>query len=362
MTEATETALTPTEEITKEALSADESKVEEKKLAVQEEKALADPGATQAKVIDKDAGELTLVQKAIRIGIALAIALVSFFPIASVASSPETYASTIETLDEKKTNVGALAASAAAASTAITLLPDNIGDPIANELADLSSDFTIILAALFLEKYLLTLMGMASFRILIPIACVLYIIGVLRPNFRAQATQFTVKLALLAVVLVAVVPISTGIANSIDETFETSQQTDVVVEEEAEPAAQPEEETEGEGFNVFTALGNFFSDGSEAIEKGADEAAQKISSTINYYLEAFAVMLVTSCVVPILVLAGAIWLVGALFGVSTAAPLGAIKSRSWRKPMAEKRKQTLAAVSEVKDALMEGDAVEEKDE
>ena len=38
---------------------------------------------------------------------------------------------------------------------------------------DLSGYFVVVLCAIFLEKYLVTITGFAAFKVLIPIACVL---------------------------------------------------------------------------------------------------------------------------------------------------------------------------------------------
>lgn len=66
-----------------------------------------------------------------------------------------------------------LTAASTAASAAITLLPGDTATPIAEKLADLSGYFLIVLCAIFLEKYLLTITSYVSFTILIPAACAL---------------------------------------------------------------------------------------------------------------------------------------------------------------------------------------------
>ena len=113
-------------------------------------------------------------KRIIKIIIPLIIALLSVFVFARFTTSTEYHAKTIQSLDEKKTTVMELTAASTAASAAITLIPGDTGTPIAEKLADLSSYFLIVLCELFLEKYLLTITGYATFMVLIPIACVLY--------------------------------------------------------------------------------------------------------------------------------------------------------------------------------------------
>ena len=55
-------------------------------------------------------------------------------------SDPSAYQTTIQTLDEKKTNVTVMIAVAMGASTGITLIPDDTGTPIADKLADIAGD------------------------------------------------------------------------------------------------------------------------------------------------------------------------------------------------------------------------------
>lgn len=100
----------------------------------------------------------------------LVIAFFSVFVLAGVASSPQFHASTIAALDEKQTTVLELTAASTAASAAITLLPGDTATPIAEKLADLSSGFLLVLCAIYLEKYLLTITGMVTFDFLIPAA------------------------------------------------------------------------------------------------------------------------------------------------------------------------------------------------
>ena len=61
--------------------------------------------------------------------ILLIVALLSFFPIAKMASDPARYAKTIAALDEKKKTVMELTAASTASSAAITLIP-GLGVPV----------------------------------------------------------------------------------------------------------------------------------------------------------------------------------------------------------------------------------------
>ena len=98
-------------------------------------------------------------KKCIYIVIWLLIGLLSFTVLGKYASAPESHQATIASLDEKKATVLELTAATTATSALITLLPGDIGTPIAEKVADLSGYLLIVLCAVFLEKYLVTITG-----------------------------------------------------------------------------------------------------------------------------------------------------------------------------------------------------------
>lgn len=102
------------------------------------------------------------------------IAVVSNRLLAKNYASPdyETNQKTIRYLDEKKTTALELCAGATALSAVITMVPGDTGTPIAEKLTDLSGYFLIVVSAIYLEKYLLTILGALTFKWLIPIAMV----------------------------------------------------------------------------------------------------------------------------------------------------------------------------------------------
>ena len=112
-------------------------------------------------------------KKAVKAVLPIIAALLSVLFVARYAASPAFHGKSIEALDNKKTTVMELTAASTAASAAITLLPGDAATPIAEKLADLSGYFLIVLCAILLEKYLLTVTGFAAFGILVPASCVL---------------------------------------------------------------------------------------------------------------------------------------------------------------------------------------------
>ena len=94
-------------------------------------------------------------KKCLGIIVLLVIATLSFSAGAKYAAAPEHHKETIAALDEKKDTVLELTVAATATSALITLIPGDVGTPIAEKVADLSGYLLIVLCAVFLEKYLL---------------------------------------------------------------------------------------------------------------------------------------------------------------------------------------------------------------
>lgn len=264
--------------------------------------------------------------------IPIVIALLSFFVIARFTSSTEFNAKTIQSLDDKKTTVMELTAASTAASAAITLIPGDVGTPIANKLADLSSYFLIVLSAIYLEKYLVTITGYAAFKILVPIACVFFSGYLLwrKEILRVVAQKFllfglAVYLVIPASVKVADM-IETTYASSIESTIETAKQTTDEIESETGESGQVDDKSSneksqsGSDSDSKENTGGFFSGLFNKVQEGVSTATANVENVLNNFIEALAILLVTSCLIPILVLIFFVWLVKMLLGLNIDIP------------------------------------------
>ena len=264
--------------------------------------------------------------------IPIVIALLSFFVIARFTSSTEFNAKTIQSLDDKKTTVMELAAASTAASAAITLIPGDVGTPIANKLADLSSYFLIVLCAIYLEKYLVTITGYAAFKILVPIACVFFSGYLLwrKEILRVVAQKFllfglAVYLVIPASVKVADM-IETTYASSIESTIETAKQTTDEIESETGESGQVDDKSSNEKSQSDSDsdskenAGGFFSGLFNKVQEGVSTATANVENVLNNFIETLAILLVTSCLIPILVLIFFVWLVKMLLGLNIDIP------------------------------------------
>lgn len=248
------------------------------------------------------------VTKLALVAAALVIMLFSMAVLSKAASNPENHKKTIAALDEKKADVLKLTAASAAASTAIAAIPGDSTTPVANKLADLTSYFLIILMVIFLEKYLVTLTGYAAFFILIPAACILFAVGIClnRTFLKALAA----KTAVFGFVIFMIIPLSIKVTAMIEETYESTMET--TMKEAQDITDEINDNTDSEG-NIISKFVSKIKDGvSGLMEKG--------ENLLNHFIEVVAVMMVTSCFIPIIVLLFMLWFVRLLFGIQITVP------------------------------------------
>lgn len=236
-------------------------------------------------------------KKILSIVLPIIIALFSIFVLAKPASTPSTYKKTIASLDEKKTTVMELTAASTAVSAAITLIPGDTGTPIAEKLVDLSTYFLVVLCAIYLEKYMLTLAGYGVFKVLIPAICILFIVNVFRKSETCE--RLMKKIGIFSLALVLVVPVSVKVSDFIQKTYEES------INETISSAKEMSDELEDEEDKGLW----------DRITDGATSAVKKVEQSLNQFVEALAVLIVTSCIIPILVLVFFVWLMKMLLGM-----------------------------------------------
>lgn len=251
-------------------------------------------------------------------------------------SRPETYTSTNAVLDEQKSVTMGLVATTTSASIAISAIPGDVGSSISNQLADLSGKLAVILAIIYFEKFMMTTMGM--------VGMIVMAIGVGFISFRylkrrdwqqrPGLMQFGIKIMVVGLCIATLVPVSTGISSMINNEYqvyqqaETTQQTgtDANEQAQAESSEQQDEssdsssDTQSSG-NILDALGSVFSSGAEAVANGvsavttgASDAVNALGNTLNSLIDTVAVMIVTSCLVPIVVLLFYFWIIKIVTG------------------------------------------------
>lgn len=238
-------------------------------------------------------------KKIIWAAICVLMALVSMFGLSKAMSSPKRYSSTIASLDEKKETVTGLSAGAAATSAAITVLPGDALTPIADQLADLTGYFLAILCVIYLEKYLLTILGYFIFLVLVPIFFLLLGAG----SFVDVKKYFNItkRILIIGLTIWAAIPIGEKVSGLIHETYKES------IEETINNVSQEIEIQEDEDGGLTAIISK--------ITDGVTNTAEKFKNTLSDFVEAIAVMIVTDCLIPIVVLAFCLWIIKYISGM-----------------------------------------------
>ena len=282
-------------------------------------------------------------QKCITAAVLLLVAILSITVVGKYVSAPKNHQKTIASLDEKKQTVMELTAASTVTSALITLLPGDTATPIAEKMADVSGYLLVVLCAIYLEKYLVTITGYVAFTYLIPIACGLWIFNLIFAN--ATVRKLASKLAVFVLAISLVVPASVKITDLIGDTYqaqieatiEDAKNTQSILENSGvvddDTNATETTGTDAAGTvtgnvqekenNNSDSVSNIFDWAKDAISGAKDSVAnvvenvtvstedlvQKVENSLNHFIEAVAVMIITSCVIPMLVLLLFFWMV-----------------------------------------------------
>lgn len=280
----------------------------------------------------------------LQVVVALLIAVISFTFLSKAIPESEINMKTIETLDNKRNIVMGLSVAAVTIATTASLILGDRATPISTKLMDLTGYFLIILSAILLEKYLASILGVAAFKFIIPIASLVYIIALLIIK-NEHLKVIAKKVAVFAIIVSFTIPASVALSNFIESKYEnnyenvlyevdnTSSELEKAVDAEngTEEMAETEslEETEKKA-GIFEGVKGFISNAGEKVKtvsssvvnkvKGVGSSAKelfdKTTKTLSKMIETIAIMIVTTCVIPILVLVFFLWLVKLFFNVN----------------------------------------------
>ena len=243
--------------------------------------------------------------------ILLIIAMFSIFVISKVTSSANFHANTIKSLDDKKITVMELTAATAGTATAIAAIPSDATTPLANQIMDLSSYLLIVVGAIFLEKILLTLTGYITFTYIIPIACL--ILGIYLYIPKEILKNLAIKLIIFGLVIFMVVPMSTKISDVIENTYETTINQTIEEAKHIGKEIEESEESTNKEESVWNTITSTVTGAISNIGKGVSELIEKGKTVLNNFIDAIAVLLITTCVIPIAVLLFIIWIIKIIF-------------------------------------------------
>lgn len=291
--------------------------------------------------------DIVCANKKLQIGFIVALvvlALLSGFVARPHFADTKTWDSTIEVIDQKKGNVLALTTSCVALSAGITALPGDTGTPVAEQLAQLSGNLGIVLAVLYLEKYLLTILWSVGLGILIPFALVLFAVSLGihgRWSTSAILRRVATRALVVAVIGMALVPASVWVSQKVDETYQVSieQAEQKATEASKTSSTKSEKKSETtENKNVLEQLTDGASSLITSVTSGAKQMTDEIVQQVTDLIEGVIVMIVTSCVIPLLVLAAFLWLGHTLLGIDISGPASYLTGRFLSTPSKHTKK------------------------
>lgn len=292
--------------------------------------------------------DVVCANKKLQIGFIVALvvlALLSGFVARPHFADTKTWDSTIEVIDQKKGNVLALTTSCVALSAGITALPGDTGTPVAEQLAQLSGNLGIVLAVLYLEKYLLTILWSVGLGILIPFALVLFAVSLGihgRWSTSAVLRRVATRVLVVAIIGMVLVPASVWVSQKVDETYrvsiEQAQQkaADAADSDSSKASKKKTESTESK--NVLEQLAEGASGLVTSVTSGAKQMTDEIVQQVTDLIEGVIVMIVTSCVIPLLVLAAFLWLGHTLLGIDISGPASYLTGRFLSTPSKHTKK------------------------
>ncbi len=255
----------------------------------------------------------------LHITVPVLVAVISAFLVSEIVSGPEFLEETVASIDESKDDVLKLAGSATAVSVAITALPGDIATPIAGTLAELNTGFLVVVCALYLEKFLMSVMGVIVFKWLIPVTCLVYAAGYVTKN--RSVRLLSLRIGSFALAIFVAIPIGAEISGlireqygeTIDRTIESAESSAGLIEESVEDG-----NIDGEAGNGLGRVLQSLQQAGDSMARGTSQFMKYLEKLVNRFIEAVAVMIVTSCVIPVLVILGLIWLSKIIFTAGSA--------------------------------------------
>lgn len=252
-------------------------------------------------------------------------------------------------LDAMREIVVQLTTISTVSSTALTLLPGDVATPLAENLADISDYLLVVFAALWLQKYLFSSMGIIVLKYLIPAGMSVLIVASLmdlmklNPILSDKLRYFGKRIAFFGTVIFLVVPTTVFITSQIEETYQmtinqTIEQANQVQNElSTEVSEQETNEQAATNDSFLGQVSDFVTDSVDSVVDFTTGAIEQVTSvvtdlpekfmiTLNNLIDSVAVLIVVNCIAPLLVFSFLIWIVKLIFQLDLS-PSAAITTK-----------------------------------
>lgn len=245
---------------------------------------------------------ITLVICALLIGFSVHYGL-------NIAGSPNRYMKTIKSIDNESTGVLKLSAITTGISATITAIPGDTGTPIADHLMTLTTWLFVVMVVLFLEKYSLTLIGKLVFVFIIPIAIAIFGTGIVK--YDKKILKKGINIFLIAILIFAAVPTSVKVSDEIKDLYNFSLDNTLA---EAENAKEKTDKVTADSDKDENFIFGAISKVTDAVSSKLTEGLDAAETFLNTLTESLAVLVVTSCIIPLITLAIFIWIIKKISG------------------------------------------------
>ena len=274
------------------------------------------------------------VGKAVKILFVTFLMVISICVLSVKVPEMEYVTDSIENLDESRDRIMTFSGATLTASTAISLLPEDWANPLANSLADMNKYFVFMFAAIFLEKLMVVEGIKLSFIYIIPVACGLYILYLLLQKEKIK--EWAVKFLILGLAVICVVPFSTHFTEKIGTEYltyvdETIEEATAGAEKIYQVKAQHEDED-----TFLERISDIFVNAFQGVKDLLTYFNQLIKRCIN----SIAMMIVITFVVPLFILLFFRWLLNELFSLHLNLSVPQIKETYIVKKISEKREES----------------------
>ena len=262
---------------------------------------------------------MNLTEKSLKILLAVFVMVFSFTVLVQKIPETKYVQKTVERLEESQNTIMKFSGSTMGTSVAISALPDDFGSPLAGTIADLNMYFIFMFAVIFVEKLLVIEGIKIAFAYIVPAACLLYMAFVL--SSKNVFKNFANKLLILGMAIIIVIPFSTYFTETVCNDYLAYVEETI---EEADAGAAKINEVMAESDEDAT----FF----DRISAAFKTSIQSVSDLLAYFknvvrkcVNSVAIMLVTTFVVPLLILMLFRWLLKELFALHIPFPAIPVK-------------------------------------
>ena len=220
----------------------------------------------------------------------------------------------LASLEKSQATIMKFSGTTLSTSLAMSALPTDFATPLATTVSDLNTYFVFMFAVIFVEKLIVIEGSGLALTYIIPAACLLYLFFVL--TSWETLKKFATKLLILGISIVMVIPLSTHFTETVCQDYLLYVDETIAEANEGSDKINDVMSLDEEGSNLFDKLSDAF----KTALQGASDLLTYFNNVIKKCVNSVAIMLVTTFVLPLLILLIFRWLLKELFSLNIAFP------------------------------------------